>query len=142
MDINKHNAAKILTAEQALAKIRNGSRVFIGSGCGEPQHLIHAMVRDPSIHDITLYQMLAFTFERYLNDESFLSRFNLKLFFVTHSMRQAAFDGKLDYIPAYLSENPRFFKSRQISLDAALIQISPPDRFGLASLGVSVDVTR
>ena len=30
----------------------------------------------------------------------------------------------------------------QIGLDAALIQISPPDRFGLASLGVSVDVTR
>ena len=142
MDILKHNAAKILTAPQALSRIRNGSRVFIGSACGEPQHLIHTMVRDPSIHDITLYQMLSFTFERYLNDENFLNRFNLKLFFVTNPMGPAAFDGKIDYIPAYLSEIPRFFKSNQISLDAALIQISPPDRFGLSSLGVSVDVTR
>jgi acyl-CoA hydrolase/GNAT superfamily N-acetyltransferase len=142
MDISRYNPAKILTAEQALSKIRNGSRVFIGSGCGEPQHLIHTMVSDTSIQDIVLYQMLSFTFERYLSDESFLNRFNLKLFFVTNSMRQAAFEGKIDYIPAYLSEIPRFFKSNQISLDAALVQISPPDRFGLSSLGVSVDVTR
>ena len=113
MDILKHNAAKILTAPQALSRIRNGSRVFIGSACGEPQHLIHTMVRDPSIHDITLYQMLSFTFERYLNDENFLNRFNLKLFFVTNPMGPAAFDGKIDYIPAYLSEIPRFFKSNQ-----------------------------
>ena len=58
------------------------------------------------------------------------------------TMRQAAYEGKIDYIPTYLSEIPKLFRSRQIGLDAALIQVSPPDRFGLASLGVSVDVTR
>jgi acyl-CoA hydrolase/GNAT superfamily N-acetyltransferase len=77
-----------------------------------------------------------------LSDPDFLNRFALKLFFVTVSMRQAAFEGKIDYIPAYLSEIPFLFKSGQITLDVALIQISPPDRFGLSSLGISVDVTR
>lgn len=137
-----HYKAKVTTAEQALAQIKNGSRVFIGSGCGEPQHLIHTMVRDQNIQDVMIFQMLAFTIERYLKDPDFLRRFAVKLFFVTVPMRQAAYEGKLDYIPAYLSEIPNLFRSNQIGLDAALIQISPPDRFGLSSLGISVDVTR
>ena len=133
---------KIVTADAALKRLKNGSRVFIGSGCGEPRHLIHAMVKDPRIQDIMIFQMLAFTLEDYLRDESFLKRFQLKLFFVTMSMRQAAYEGKIDYIPTYLSEIPHLFRRRHIGLDVALIQISPPDRFGLASLGISVDVTR
>lgn len=135
-------SSKKVTAEEAIAKLKNGSRVFIGSGCGEPQHLIHTMVANRQLQDIMIFQMLSFTFERYLRDPDFLNRFALKLFFVTISMRQAAFEGKIDYIPVYLSEIPRLFRNRQIILDAAMIQISPPDRFGLASLGVSVDVTR
>lgn len=133
---------KIVSAETAVSRLKNGSRVFIGSGCGEPRHLIQAMVSDPHIQDIMLFQMLSFSLENYLQDESFLRRFQLKLFFVTMTMRQAAYEGKIDYIPTYLSEIPKLFRSRQIGLDAALIQVSPPDRFGLASLGVSVDVTR
>lgn len=135
-------AAKIVSAEEAISKLKNGNRVFVGSGCGEPQYLIHGMVANKALQDIMIFQMLAYSFERYLKDPDFLNRFALKLFFVTVSMRQAAFDGKIDYIPVYLSEIPRLFRNRQITLDVALIQISPPDRFGLASLGISVDVTR
>ena len=142
MDIQRHYPSKIVSAEAAMAKLRNGSRVFVGSGCGEPRHLIHAMVANRQLQDVMIFQMLSFSFERYLKDPDFLKRFALKLFFVTVSMRQAAFEGKIDYIPVYLSEIPSLFRSSQISLDVALIQISPPDRFGLASLGVSVDVTR
>ncbi len=142
MDIQRYYPSKIVSAEEAVAKLKNGSRVFVGSGCGEPQHLIHAMVASRQLQDVMIFQMLSFSFEQYLKDPDFLHRFALKLFFVTISMRQAAFEGKVDYIPVYLSEIPSLFRSRQISLDVALIQISPPDRFGLASLGVSVDVTR
>jgi acyl-CoA hydrolase/GNAT superfamily N-acetyltransferase len=136
------DSSKTVTAEAAIAQLKNGYRIFIGSGCGEPQHLIHTMVRDQRLQDIIIFQILSFTFGNYLKDDSVLRRFALKLFFVTNPMREAAFEGKIDYIPAYISEIPRFFKSNQITLDAALIQISPPDRFGLASLGISVDVTR
>jgi len=133
--------SKTLSADEAVAKIRNGSRVFIGSGCGEPQHLIHAMVRNENIQDVMIFQMLSFTLAHYMNDNYFFKRFALKLFFVTEPMQQAAFEGKIDYIPAYLSQIPNFFRSNQIGIDVILLQISPPDRFGIASLGVSVDVT-
>ncbi|MBW2369883.1 MAG: GNAT family N-acetyltransferase [Deltaproteobacteria bacterium] len=133
---------KTIEAETAISKIKRGSRVFIGTGCGEPQHLIRAMVADLRLQDIMIFQMLSFTLAQYVNDPSFSRRFLLKLFFISRAMREAAFDGKIDYIPAYLSQIPGMFNSHRIGLDVALIQVSPPDKFGYCSLGVSVDITR
>ena len=142
MDLMRSCPDKVVSAEKAVSKIKSGSRVFIGTGCGEPQYLIEAMVKDPSIQDVLVYQMLSSTFSRYIDDESFRRRFSLKLFFISASMRKAAFEGKIDYIPAYLSQIPRLFASHRIGLDVALVQVSPPDKFGYCSLGVSVDITR
>jgi acyl-CoA hydrolase/GNAT superfamily N-acetyltransferase len=142
MDWQLHYGSKVVDAQEAVSKIMRGSRVFIGTGCGEPQHLIKAMVKDDQLQDIMVYQMLSSTLSEFVEDESFLRRFSLKLFFIGQSMRKAAFEGKIDYIPEYLSQIPRLFASHRIGLDAALVQVSPPDRFGYCSLGVSVDITR
>ena len=142
MDLMQHCPDKVVSAEAAVTTIKNGSRVFVGTGCGEPQHLIHAMVQTRSLQDIMVYQMLSWTFAQYIDTPDFLRRFSLKLFFISASMRKAAFEGKIDYIPSYLSQIPKLFASRRIGLDVALIQVSPPDRFGYCSLGVSVDITR
>ncbi|MGB5746418.1 MAG: GNAT family N-acetyltransferase [Desulfobacterales bacterium] len=142
MDWKHGYASKLVDAQEAVSKIMRGSRVFIGTGCGEPQHLIRAMVQDQQLQDIMVYQMLSSTLSQYVDDESFTRRFSLKLFFISQSMRKAAFEGKIDYIPEYLSQIPRMFASHRIGLDAALVQVSPPDKFGYCSLGVSVDITR
>ncbi len=141
MDLRDICPEKLLTAQQSVKKIKNGSRVFIGTGCGEPQRLIKAMVEDLSIQDIVIYQMLSATLSNYVNDENFLSRFSIKLFFISPLMRQAAFEGKIDYIPVYLSQIPEIFANHEIGLDVALIQVSPPDDHGYCSLGISVDIT-
>ncbi len=141
-DIRDCCPEKVVSAGEAVSGIKKGSRVFIGSACGEPRHLIHTLARHPDMQDIMIYQMLSFTLAEYMEDTDFLKRFSLKLFFISAGMRKAAFEGKIDYIPAYLSDIPDLFDSNQIGLDVALIQVSPPDRFGNCSLGVSVDVTR
>jgi acyl-CoA hydrolase/GNAT superfamily N-acetyltransferase len=141
MDLKKACPDKVVDAETAISKIKNGSRVFIGTGCGEPQHLIRTMVEDLNMQDIMVYQMLSWTFADYVDDPRFLRRFSLKLFFISSSMRKAAFEGKIDYIPTYLSQIPRYFANQRIGLDVALIQVSPPDRHGYCSLGVSIDIT-
>ena len=141
MDLRDICPEKVLTAQQSVKKIKNGSRVFIGTGCGEPQRLIRAMVEDLSIQDIVIYQMLSSTLSKYVNDENFLSRFSIKLFFISILMRQSAFEGKIDYIPVYLSQIPEIFENHEIGLDVALIQVSPPDNHGYCSLGISVDIT-
>ncbi|MCK5420087.1 MAG: acetyl-CoA hydrolase, partial [Desulfobacterales bacterium] len=114
MDLKRLSPAKVVNAPGAISKIKNGSRVFIGTGCGEPQHLIKAMVDDSNIQDILVYQMLSSTLSEFIDDESFRRRFSLKLFFISQSMRKAAFEGKIDYIPAYLSQIPRLFASQRI----------------------------
>jgi acyl-CoA hydrolase/ribosomal protein S18 acetylase RimI-like enzyme len=142
MDWQHLYASKIVDSSEAMSRIKRGSRVFIGTGCGEPQHLIRAMVEDQNLQDIMVYQMLSFTLSKFVDDPSFTRRFSLKLFFISRAMRKAAFEGKIDYMPEYLSQIPRLFSSHRIGLDAALVQVSPPDKYGYCSLGVSVDITR
>ena len=141
MNLKETCPEKLLTPQASVKKIHNGSRVFIGTGCGEPQRLIKAMVEDLSIQDIIIYQMLSSTLSKYVNDENFLSRFSIKLFFISVLMRQSAFEGKIDYIPVYLSQIPKIFENHEIGLDVALIQVCPPDIHGYCSLGISVDIT-
>ena len=142
MDLKSYCPTKLMSAKDAVGLIKRGSRVFIGTGCGEPQHLIRSMVEDDQLQDIMIYQMLSHTLAKYVDDSSFLRRFSLKLFFISQHMRKAAFEGKIDYLPMYLSQIPRYFSSQRIGLDVALVQVAPPDKFGYCSLGVSVDITR
>ncbi len=132
--LNKYCAEKVVRPQQAISAIKNGARVFIGTGCGEPQHLIRSMVSDLTLQDILIYQMLSGTLSEYVYDESFLNRFSLKLFSISPAMRKAAFEGKIDYVPAYLSQIPELFSGKHIGLDVALIQVSSPDQFGYCSL--------
>lgn len=141
-DINEFCPEKVITADEAISKIKKGSRVFISSGCGEPQYLIRTLVDDMQLQDVMLYQMLSFTLSDYMGDPSFHERFSLKGFFSSSRMRKAAFEGKIDYVPVYISEIPDLFENNQIGLEVALIQVSPPDIFGFCSLGISVDVCK
>jgi len=50
--------------------------------------------------------------------------------------------GRADVVPVFLSEVPSLFRSGRCKLDVALIQVSPPDKYGQLSLGLSVDVVR
>ena len=131
-----------MTAREATSKIKNGSRVFLGTGCGEPRHLIENMAKNKNLHDIMIYQMLSSTLAQFIDEPSFLRRFSIKLFFINDVMRKAAFEGKIDYIPSYLSQISNLFSSGQIGLDVALIQVSPPDKFGYCSLGISVALSK
>ncbi len=140
-ELDSRYPEKNVTPKEAVEKIKNGSCVFIGTGCGEPQQLIRSMVENRSIQDIVIYQMLSSTLSDYVNEEDFIDRFSLKLFFISPYMRQAAFEGKIDYLPVYLSQIPELFYSQQVSLDVALVQVSPPDSHGFCSLGISVDIT-
>jgi acyl-CoA hydrolase/GNAT superfamily N-acetyltransferase len=133
---------KIIDAQKALATIKKGARVFIGTGVGEPQHLIKTLIEKTDVEDVVLYQMLSYTLSQYIEDDRFFERFALKLFFISVPMRAAAFEGKIEYIPAYLSQIPDLFTNGSIGLDVALVQVSPPDKFGYCSLGISIDVTK
>src|SRR6185503_18594756 len=67
--------------------------------------------------------------------------FRHRAFFVGRDQRNLGAGGRLEYVPISLAEVPQLFANRRIDVDAALIQVSPPDARGYVSLGVAVDVT-
>ena len=79
MALQKICPSKILDAQKAVSIIKPGSRVFIGTGCGEPRHLVKAMINDLSLRDIVVYQMIASSLSSFMCNESFLDRFKLKI---------------------------------------------------------------
>ena len=63
-------------------------------------------------------------------------------FFIAENVRDIIQEGLGDYTPIHLSDIPRLFDSGQLPLDVALIQVTPPDKDGICSLGVSVDIVK
>lgn len=62
--------------------------------------------------------------------------------FVSENVRDTVNGPGGDHVPVFLSEIPRMFERGVLPIDVALVHISPPDRHGFCSLGVSVDIAR
>jgi len=129
------------TAEEAVKVIRSGNRVFIHSVAAAPQLLINAMTqRSSELRDVEIVHMHTEGGAPYAAPEHEES-FHANAFFVGSNLRRAVNDGRADYIPVFLSEIPALFLKGVLPIDVALIHVSPPDRHGFCSLGVSVDIT-
>ncbi len=133
---------KILTAERAIKQIKRGSRIFLGTGCGVPYHLVQELAKSAArmadneiVHLLTLGDTPS-------ADPEFQNQFRHNSFFISENMRDAVSEGRADYTPIMLSDIPYLFKRGRMAIDVALIQVSPPDRHGYCSLGISVDITK
>ena len=135
-------ADRIGTAAEALRFIKPGNSIFIGTGCGQPQHLVDSLVvHSRDVYDARIIHMLTMGSAPYV-DEKFRGRFKTNTFFVADNVRHALDKGIGDYTPIFLSDIPREFESGRIPIDVALVSVSPPDKTGLCSLGVSVDIVK
>ncbi len=129
------------SAQRALEMIRNGHRVFMGSGCSEPQYLAQSLdERLPALADIEILHILSVG--KPLFTCGGLDQCRLKSFFVAASSREAVAQGRADYTPVNLVDIPGLFRSGSIPIDVALIQVSPPDDHGFCSYGIAVDIVK
>ena len=133
---------RIGTAGSAMKLTRPGNSIFIGTGCGQPQHLVDALVAHSShIYDAHIIHLLTMGSAPYADDR-FREKFRMNSFFVADNVRHALERGVGHYTPIFLSEIPAEFQSGRIPIDVALISVTPPDSSGLCSLGVSVDIVK
>src|SRR5690606_3277819 len=75
-----------------------------------------------------------------ISDPKYKDSFRINSLFVSQNVRQAVNEGRGDYVPIFLSEIPILFREGILPLDVAIVQVSPPDKHGFCSLGVSVDI--
>lgn len=135
-------ASKLATPAQAIALLRPGRRILIGSGAAEPVSLVEALVsHGDHLADNEIVHLLTLGPAPYVKPE-LARRFRHAAFFIGANVREAVQQGRADFIPVFLSEIPALIRSRRTRIDVALIQTSPPDAHGYVSLGVSVDVVR
>jgi acyl-CoA hydrolase len=133
---------KVVGAHKAIGMIRPGARIFIGTGCGQPQVLVDELVSDRNdIVDAEIYHLLTRGTAPYIREE-YARKFRTCSFFLAPNVREGIVSGRGDYTPIFLSEIPSLFKSGRVPLDVALIQTSPPDKNGYLSLGISVDIVK
>jgi acyl-CoA hydrolase len=124
----------------ALAHIRSGMRVFVHGAAATPTPLLEALCDRPGIEGVTLYHLHTEGPARFAAPEQ-AGRLRSVSLFTGPQLRGPIAAGRADFLPVFLSEIPALFRSRRIPLDVALIQVSPPDRHGLCTLGTSVDAT-
>jgi len=133
---------KKMSLEEALALIKTGDHIFIGSACGEPQYLVKGLVEKAShLSDNEILHVHTLGVAPYA-EPRYSERFRLNAFFVGINTREAVAEGRADYTPVFLSELPRLISRGMVPIDVALIQVTPPDEHGFCSLGVSVEITK
>ncbi|MDZ7757471.1 acetyl-CoA hydrolase/transferase family protein [Rhodohalobacter sp.] len=133
---------KITSSEEAVKGIKSEDKVYIHTAAAAPQQLIKAMTsRHEELRDVYVYHLHTEGAAPYVKPE-YRDSFNTRAFFVGSNVRNAIKEGYADYIPIFLSEIPHLFNRGIIKLDVAVIQVSPPDKHGFCSLGVSVDASR
>ncbi|OPY65491.1 MAG: Succinyl-CoA:coenzyme A transferase [Syntrophorhabdaceae bacterium PtaU1.Bin034] len=145
-EMRKAYPEKFLPEDQVFGRIHAGDRIFIGTGCGEPQHLVQALIsyiesNPKAFYDAEVLHVWTLGVAPYAT-EKFQANFRHNSFFIGSNTRDAVNKGIADYTPIFLSEVPDLFRRRLIPVDVALIQTSPPDRHGYMSLGVSVDIVK
>lgn len=129
-----------VSAAAAVAPIRSGDRVFVQGAAATPNHLLAALAeRAPELRDVEVVSLHTEGPALYAAPDKAQS-FHVNSPFLSANVRSAVAEGRADYLPVFLSEVPALFRRGVLPLSAALVMVSPPDRHGFCSLGVSVDV--
>ncbi|MCA1990256.1 MAG: hypothetical protein LDL07_14125 [Desulfarculus sp.] len=142
MHWKEHYQSRIIDAEEAARMIKSGDKVAVGHACGSPEILLDAMVaRAAELENVEISHMVAMGKAEYCQPQ-YARSFRHNAIFVGATSRQAVAEGRADYTPRFFVEIPSLFTEGPLCPDVALITVSPPDKQGYVSLGISVDYTK
>lgn len=144
--LRKAYPEKFAPERKIFSQIRAGDRIFIGTGCGEPQHLVKAMIdyvesNPKAFFDAEVLHVWTLGVAPYTH-EKFKYNFRHNSFFIGSNTREAVNEGMADYTPVSLSEVPELFRRKLVPVDVVLVQTSMPDDHHYLSLGISVDIVK
>ncbi|MBR5610408.1 MAG: acetyl-CoA hydrolase/transferase family protein [Bacteroidales bacterium] len=134
---------KFVSADEAVKVVKSGDHIHFSSVASAPKVLIDALcrrgdageLRDVRIHHLHTEGEAPYT------DAKYEGVFFHQAFFVGGNVRKSVQAGFADYIPIFLSETQKLYRSGAVPCNVAMVQVSPPDKHGFVSLGTSVDAT-
>ena len=129
---------RLCSFEEAVKHVKSGDRIALGSACGTPEDLIDAMLqRADELENVELVAMVSTGKSAYAQPQ-YAGSFRHNSFFIAPSTRQAMYEDRCDYTPCFFKEFPNIMSDGTLPCDVAMITVSPPDKVGNCSLGISV----
>lgn len=129
------------SAAEALSVVQSGHRIFVHGSAQTPLYMLRELgKRAPELKDVEL-TFITVQGDIELTKPEYEGSFRINCMFVSESVRKAVNEGRADFVPIFLSDIPDLFR-KQLPIDVAIVQVSPPDQHGYCSLGVSVDIAR
>ncbi|HLO09617.1 MAG TPA: 4-hydroxybutyrate CoA-transferase, partial [Desulfobacteria bacterium] len=136
--MNRDWTRDAVSAEEAVGLLQSGMNVFVHGAAATPAPLLDSMVRRKELEGIRLYHMHTSGDAPFVGPGCEGRFFSISLF-TGAALRKPVEEGRADFMPIFLSDIPALFQSGTVKLDAALLQVSPPDAHGCCTLGTSVD---
>jgi acyl-CoA hydrolase len=128
-----------ISSQEAVKLVSSGNRVFVHGSAATPLNLIEALFqRAGEIDNIEIVSISTLGKINW-NTPEVKKSFRLNSLFVSTNVREWVNSDNGDYIPVFLSEIPYLFDSGLLSVDVAILQVSPPDKHGYCTLGTSID---
>lgn len=132
---------KYLSAQDAVKAIKNNDRIYVQAAAATPTILTNALTeRHSELRNVELCHLHTEGEARYANPK-YKDSFHVNSFFIGKNVRHTLAAGNGSYTPVFLSEVPKLFRKNVVPLDVAFIHVSPPDKHGYCSLGVSIEAT-
>lgn len=133
---------KYVSPTEAVCLIDSGDSIYIQGSTSIPEVLSQALAdRGNELKDVTIYAAFAVgRREAPFCKPEYKEAFNVKSLFVANNIRRWLADGYGTTIPAFLGEIPAMFRDGTLPLDAVFLNVSPPDKDGYCSFGVSADL--
>ena len=142
MELDQRYQSHVVSAEEAVRKIKSGDRVFLTGNCSVPQTLLAALVNyAPELKDVEIAQALSIGPADYVSPEM-QGHLRVNTMFVSPNVRKAVQEARADFTPVLLSEFTLLFKYSYLPLDVALVHVSQPDNYGFCSFGLEVGLTK
>jgi acyl-CoA hydrolase/RimJ/RimL family protein N-acetyltransferase len=143
-DVDSGWENKVVNPDTVLSRIEPGMSIFLGTGVAEPRTLVKRLRESDmyNLNDLELVQIVSLGDVISLTETPHMYKYRLKTFFAGWLASKAILSGAVDMIPCRFSQIPWLVQSGAIRIDAAFVQITPPDKAGFSSLGVSVDIAR
>ncbi|MGB7538430.1 MAG: acetyl-CoA hydrolase/transferase C-terminal domain-containing protein [Anaerolineales bacterium] len=127
---------KVVDGDRAAEMIQDGHRIYMSGNCSVPKVMLEALVRRaPKLHNVEIDQVLTVCPDDYVAP-AMEGHLRVNTMFISGNVREAVNDGRADFTPCFLSELPELYRKGPLSLDAALLHVSPPDSHGFVSLGI------
>lgn len=137
MNIKSLYQSKLMSADDAVKVIQDGSRIAVPVAVGQPPVLINALARRKdeftNVEMLTVVDVYPTEMMKMGRDDPFKLDYSYCIV-----QRAGVQDGRYVYTPARLSEVSRFPQAGR-SFNIVMLQVAPMDKNGYFSMGLSCD---